>query len=62
MKKKKSPRTAADRIVKALQIISVEFMVVMLVVCAVFIIKNDSYFIRRRQQKKRPTSVGLFSI
>ena len=41
MKKKKSPRTAADRIVKALQIISVEFMVVMLVVCAVFIIKND---------------------
>lgn len=41
MKKKKSSRIAADKLVKALQIISIEFMVVMFVACAVFIIKND---------------------
>lgn len=41
MKNKKTPRTTSEKIVKALQIISIEFMIVMFVTCAVFIIKND---------------------
>ena len=39
--KKRTPKTKSERIVKALQIISIEFMLVMLVIMAAFIIKND---------------------
>ena len=39
--KKRTPKTKSEKIVRAMQIISVDFMVVMLVLTAVFIIKND---------------------
>lgn len=39
--KKRTPKTKSEKIVKAMQIISIEFMAVMLVLTAVFIIKND---------------------
>ncbi len=41
VKKNKTPKTKSEKIIKALQIISAEFMTVMFVTCLVFIIKND---------------------
>lgn len=41
MKKNKTPKTKSEKLIKAMQIISIEFMVVMFVACATFIIRND---------------------